>query len=93
MQVLVGKGALKGTLLGLGRGNEGSWSTPGPGGLLHPECLGPSEKIHISKLLHLINIHSLNDLLVIEKDPRFLSFRLARNMFTDEGDIVAVYTS
>ena len=23
----------------------------------------------------------------------FLSFRLARNMFTDEGDIVAVYTS
>lgn len=29
----------------------------------------PSEKVHVGKLLHLLHVHNLNNLFVVEEDP------------------------
>jgi hypothetical protein len=48
------------------------------------------KEVDISKLLHLVHIHSFHDFLIIKQDPRFLSYRLIRDVFSDEGDVVSI---
>lgn len=44
----------------------------------------PSEEVDVSKLLHLLNITTKRDLLVVEEDPALF--------LADEGDVVTMYS-
>jgi hypothetical protein len=56
--------------------------------LSYPYPSSTPKEINIGKLLHLIHIHGLDYLLVVEKDPRLRALPL--NLFSNECNIVTI---
>lgn len=50
-------------------------------------ALHPVEEIHVSELLHLVHVHGLDDLFVVEEYPAYCSF--VNNVLSYEGHIVS----